>query len=405
MGIKGVTRLLLASLMLFPAAVGWGAEIHGRSSTQLTWFNNELTENTRQVELGEYLRVGITNIDKAGKLSIYGYGRGTQDLINGEGLNGRLYYLYGEYRDLFDKADIKLGRQFVNNAAGSAIIDGLQVDIKNVGPVGFTLLGGRDVIFGLNGEIGYSWNTDLGISAYLTGFKQTDAEVSWFRKWDHGDTARDILGMSGKQYLLNNLKVYANAKYDLTSEIFNEVQAGLKFYPTSNLIFTGEYYQSYATFDTTSIYSVFAVNQYQEGVFRVDYTLNDKFTVNAGYNRQGYGEGAAANVYHGGLGVRPFEHLRLNVEYDNRTGYYGSTNGVIIDADYEISKKAQVAAGFTYDVYQRDALTSDEIARRYWLGGKFKVADNMSVSGRIQADVNAQFSHNTSGRVTFDYDF
>ena len=404
MGIKGVTRLLLASMMLLPATVGWGAEIHGRSSTQLTWFNNEFNDG-RQVELGEYLRVGITNIDKAGKLSIYGYGRASQDLTNGEGLNGRLYYLYGEYRDLFDKADIKFGRQFVNNAAGSAIIDGLQLDVKNVGPVGFTLLGGRDVIFGLNGEIGYGWNTDLSVSAYLTGFKQTDAEVSWFRKWDHGDIARDILGLSGKQYLLNNLKVYANAKFDLTSEVFNEVQAGLKYYPTSDLIFTGEYYQSYPTFDTTSIYSVFAVNEYQEGLFRVDYTINDKVSVNAGYNRQGYGEGAAANVYHCGLTVRPIEPLRMNVEYDNRTGYYGSTNGAIIDANYEITKKAQVAAGFTYDVYQRDALTGDEIARRYWLGGKYKVADNMAVSGRIQADVNARYSHNTSGRVTFDYDF
>ncbi|GFE57802.1 hypothetical protein [Geobacter sp. AOG1] len=403
MGIKWVTRMcLLGSLLVSTTA--WSAEIHGRSSTQLLWFNNELIEQ-RQFEAAEYLRLSVTNIDKAGKFNIYGYGRLSQDFSNGEGGAGRLYYLYGEYRDLFDKADIRVGRQFVNVAAGSAIIDGLQVDIKNIGPVGFSLFGGRDVIFGLDGEIGYNWNTDLGMSAYLTGFKQTDAEVSWFRKWDHGNVARDILGLSAKQYLLNNLKVYGNAKYDLTAETFNEVQAGLKYFPTSSLVFTGEYYQSYATFDTTSIYSVFAVNEYAEGLFRVDYTFNDMVSINAGYNRQGYGEGAAANVYHVGLGVRPFEPLKVNVEYDNRTGYYGNTNGVIIDADYAITKKANIAGGFTYDVYQRDSLTNDEIARRYWLGGKYKVANNVAVSGRIQTDVNAQYRHNTSGRVTFDYDF
>ena len=267
------------------------------------------------------------------------------------------------------------------------------------------LLGGRDVIFGLNGETGYGWNADLGASAYLTGFKQTDLEVSWFRKWDHSNIARDILGASGKQYLLNNIKVYGNAKFDLTAETFNEVQAGLKYYPTSNLIFTGEYYQSYPTFDTTSIYSVFAVNRFKEGLFRADYTINDRVSVNVGYNRQGYGDGAEANVYHAGLMVRPIEHLRLNVEYDNRNGYYGSTNGAIIDADYEINKNAQIAAGFTYDVYQRDALTGDEIARRYWLGGKYKITKELAISGRIQDDVNAQFSENVSGRLAFDYDF
>ena len=179
MGIKWVTRMcLLVSLLV--SSTAWSAEIHGNSSTQFLWYNNELVDQ-RQFDVAEYLRLGITNIDKAGKFSIYGYGRLSQDFTNGEGGAGRLYYLYGEYRDLFDKADIRVGRQFVNVAAGSAVIDGLQLDIKNVGPVGFSLFGGRDVILGLNGELGYSWNTDLGMSAYLTGFKQTDAEVSWFR--------------------------------------------------------------------------------------------------------------------------------------------------------------------------------------------------------------------------------
>lgn len=404
MGIKGFLRMLLFCSLL-SASTGLAAEIHGRSSTQFLSFSNELLDEKRQIELNEYLRFSITNIDKAGKFSITGYGRASQDFTNGEGLNGRLYYLFAEYRDLFDKADIKIGRQFVNLAAGSAIIDGGQVDLKNVGPVAFTILGGRDVQFGLNGEIGDATNTVLGMGASLAGFKNTDAEFSWFRKWDQGDVARDILGMTAKQYLFNNLRVYGNARYDLTAEAFNEVLGGIKFYPLSNLIFTGEYYESYATFDTTSFYSIFAVNQYREGVFRVDYTINDMISVNGGYNRQFYGEGATANVYHVGLSLRPMEAFRLNVEYDNRNGYYGSTNGAIVDASYDFNKAAQVAGGITYDVYERDSLTGEDIARRYWLGGKYKMASNMALSGRIQDDVNARYSHNVSGRVTFDYDF
>ncbi len=82
MGIRRVSHLLLPLILLLAAAPGWAAEIHGRSSTQLTWFNNEFNDG-RQVELGEYLRIGINNIDKAGKFSIYGYGRASQDLTNG----------------------------------------------------------------------------------------------------------------------------------------------------------------------------------------------------------------------------------------------------------------------------------------------------------------------------------
>lgn len=404
MGKKGLLRLLICC-SLFSSQTVFAADIHGRSSTQFLSFNNELLADQRQIELAEYLRVSITNLDKSGKFSIYGYGRGSQDFTNGEGLNGRLYYLYGEYRDLFDKADIRIGRQFVNLAAGSAIIDGGQVDLKNIGPVAFTVLGGRDVQFGLNGEIGDATNTVLGMGAYLTGFKTTDAEISWFRKWDQGDVARDILGASAKQYLFSNLKAYGNLRYDLTAEAFNEVQGGLKFYPLSNLIFTGEYYTSYATFDTTSFYSAFAVDRYQEAVFRADYAFNDMISINGGYKRAFYGEGATANTYSAGISLRPVEPLKLNVEYDNRNGYYGSFNGAMVDATYDVNKSAQVAGGFTYDVYQRDSLTGDEIARRYWLAGRYKIAGNMALSGRVQNDVNARYTRNVSGRVTFDYDF
>lgn len=404
MGIKWVTSVGLSMCLLTTAATAWSAEVHGRSSTQFLSFNNELLTDKRQNELAEYLRLSITNIDKAGKFSIYGYGRGSQDLSAGEGLNGRLYYLYGEYRDLFDKIDIKAGRQFVNLAAGSAIIDGAQIDLKNVGPVAFTALGGRDVVFSLDGESGNADNLALGLSAYLTGFSKTDLEVSWFRKWDDSDVARDILGATFKQYLFNNLRLYSNARYDLASETFNEFLAGVTFYPMSNLVFTTEYYQSYPTFDTTSIYSVFAVNRYQEGVFRADYTLNDMFSINAGYNRQSYGDGGNADVYNAGVTVRPIDGLRVGLEYDKRLGYYGDLDGVIVDAVYDY-KAFQVAGGISYDLYERDALTGDEIARRYWFGTKYKIAKNMAVSGRIQDDVNARYSENVSGRITFDYDF
>ena len=69
------------------------------------------------------------------------------------------------------------------------------------------------------------------------------------------------------------------------------------------------------------------------------------------------------------------------------------------------NKDAEIAGGITYDVYQRDSVTNDEIARRYWLGGKYKIAKNMAVSGRIQNDVNVSYNENVSGRLTFDYDF
>lgn len=404
MALKRIFCLLVFSAMLMNSTAALSAEVHGRSSTQFLWFNNVFTEK-RQAEFAEYLNLSVTNVDKDGKLSFQGYGRVTQDVRNGEAMNGRLYYLYGDYRGLYDKVDIKLGRQFVNNAAGSALIDGGQIDLKNVGPLAFSVMGGRNVVFSLKGESGHEGDYTYGVSTYLAGVKNTDLELSWFRKLDQGDVARDILGASFKQYLFSNVKLYSNARYDLTSEVFNEVLAGVKYFPTANLILTGEWYQSYPTFDTTSIYSVFAVNRYQEGVFRADYTINDIIAVNGGYSIQDYGEGAGADVYEVGVRIKPIQQVTLLLNYDRRQGYGGNLNGGTAEIIFEPTKKIELAGGIQYDVIKRDSMTGEDYARKYWLGGKYKITDKMSATVRLEDDVNLSFKEDWQGRVVFNYDF
>jgi hypothetical protein len=400
---KGFVRLFLGILLLAPST-GWAIEIHGRSSTQLEWFNNYFNDQ-RQVEFGQYLRFSITNIDEEGKASVFGYGRINQDLNNGEGFHARLYYLYGEYRDLFGKVDIRLGRQFVNYAAGSAIIDGGQVVLKNIGPVAFSVAGGRDVIFGLDGEASKGGDLAFAVSAYLHGFRHTDLEVSWLRKWDEWDVARDVIGAAFKQYLFNSLRVYGNIRYDIVSETFTEILGGVKYFPMANLVLTGEYYQSYPTFDATSIYSVFAVDRYQEAVFRADYTINRMITVNGGYTAQGFGEGGRGHIYHVGFSLRPIDPLLVHVEYDNNQGYNGKAHGFIADVYYDLTKDLQVAGGMAYDVYKRDVMQDDGTARLYWLGGKYRLAKNMTASLRIEDNSNERYHNDLQGRFVFNYDF
>jgi len=402
MGMKWILRTL-ACIPLLAATTAWSAEVHGRSSTQFQWYNDIFTDK-KVAEFGEYLNLSITKIDKAEKFTIQGYGRATQDVRNGEGLNGRLYYLYADYRDLFDRVDIRLGRQFVNYAAGSALVDGGQIELKKVGPVAFSVMGGRNVFFNLTGEATTSQDFVFGAAASLTGFQKTDAEISYFLKLDKDGMARNQLGANFKQYLFNSVKVYGNTRFDVVSEVFSEVLAGIKYFPLSNLVFTGEWYQSYPTFDATSIYSVFAVNRYQEGVFRADYAINDMISVNAGYSIQDY-EGAGADVVEVGCRIRPIEQIQLNLNYDHRSGYGGRLNGGIAEISYEPIKALELAAGIHFDVYERDRVTGEETARKYWAGAKYKLAKNMSASLRIEDDVNARYKSDWQGRAVFNYDF
>ena len=411
MGMKAFRRVLfLLAVSLLCAANGWAVDIRGRSSTQFLWFNDYY--NGRQIELAQYLRVAATNIDKAGKFSLYGYGRAGATLQNSDDAttddraNGRLYYLYGDYRGIGGKADVKLGRQFTNLSADSSLIDGARLDVKNVGPVGFTFLGGRNVIFGLNGELGHTGDYAAGAAVYLQGLPNTDLDFSWFRKWDQYDVARDMLGASFKQYLFNMVKLYGNARYDMVSEVFSDLLGGVKVFPMANLSLTGEYYQNYPTFDTTSIYSVFAVNRYKEAVVRADYTVSEKVAFNAGYTRQDFGDDEGwGNVYIFGCTLRPLETLTIDLDYDRRSGYGGDLNGGTVDVNFDATKELRLAAGVAYDVYQRDSMTGQETAKNAWLGAKYKLTKSMTTSFRIADSVNKTSENNWQGRFVFDYDF
>ncbi|MFZ2949823.1 MAG: hypothetical protein WA003_10100, partial [Desulfuromonadaceae bacterium] len=197
-----------------------------------------------------------------------------------------------------------------------------------------------------------------------------------------------------------------NARYDMVSEVFTDLLGGIKVFPLANLSFTGEYYQSYPTFDTTSIYSVFAVNQYKEAIFRADYSVNEKLAVNAGYTRQDFGDdGGGGDVYILGCTLRPLETLIMDITYDRRSGYGGDLNGGAIDVNFDASKELRLAAGVAYDVYQRDNMTGEETAKNAWLGAKYKLTKSMTASLQVENSVNKTYDSNWQGRFVFDYDF
>lgn len=403
MGMKGIFRTLTCGTVLLSAVSAWSAELHGRSSTQLLWFNNYFNDK-RQIEIGQYLSASVSKLDQAGKLSIEGYGRLTQDISNGEGLQGHLYYLYANYRDLNDKIDLRFGRQFVNYSAGSALIDGARIDVKNIGPIAFSLMGGRNVIYNLYDESTRGGDYAVGLAASLHDFKDTDLELSWYHKLVNDDVAQDIIGASFKQYLFNSVKIYGNARYDVASEAIGELLAGVSYFPLNTLILTAELYQSYPMFDATSIYSVFAVNQYKEGLLKADYRINKQFSVNAGYTYQDYDDGSS-DVYEIGVGIRPIDTLRLNLNYDFISGYDGKRHGANLDAEYEAAKDLKLAAGFQYNVDKFDALTGEVIGRCYWGGAKYQLNKKMSANVRLENNINSHYKQDWRGRIAFNYDF
>lgn len=384
-------------------------EIHGRSMTQISWYDDIYTGS--RADLAQYLRLYVKDIDTKGKFSLYGYGRGIQAIDgqgrSGDSLSGRLYYLYGDYHGLFDCVDFRLGRQFIASPSGNAIVDGLNadIDLKKIVPLGIRLWGGKDVIFGTDREFDGS-RYAAGASLYLAGLQNTDVEVSWFRKWEGDAVLLDIVGGTFKQNLWKSANVYGNARYDLATESFNELLAGVKIFPSESLVLTGEYYQSYPTFETTSIFSVFAVSRYSEKLVRADYMVTPRLVLNGGYIRQDYGDDGTGDTFEAGFTAYPLGSLSISARYDRHRGVGGKLDGGAVDATYDVTSDVQMAGGLAYDAYQRDNMTSFDDALKGWLAGKYRAGKGFTISCRIEENRYARNAGNSlAGRFIVDYDF
>jgi hypothetical protein len=376
-----LTLLVLACLPVLSHA----AELNLTSSTQYLWYQDFLADKN-QNDVQQYLRLNVTRLDKEGKASIFAYGRATQQVTSDDGLQGRLYYLYFNYRDAFsDHLDLRLGRTFVNSAAVTGSIDGLFLDLKNLGPLGITAFGGREVLFQDKKEIG-GGNSMSGASVYLDTAKSTHVELSYGNKYRNSDLARESVGLDYSTTPFEMFNTYGKVKYDTISEHFNELLFGAKLVPLNDLMLRVEYYQNRPTFDNNSIYTIFNVDKYREVSAVLEYALNANYRFNLKYAKEFFGEGGEANVYDVGLVARPLKDLTIAGSYEKRDGFSGELSGFRLNAGYDIAK-ARIKAGIDYDDFTRQDSRGDT-AKKYWTGADYQFNKLIGLTARVEWDVN-----------------
>ncbi len=402
--------LLLSLLIAAPAAA---ADLSVRSSTQYLWYTDPFS-NDDQGDVVQYLKVDAAGLDSGKRLSVSGYGRlsrqfGADDKTlpgNSDDVLGRLYFLYADYSLPSDRGQVRMGRQYVSVGAGAGTVDGVNVELRNLGPVSASVFGGYNVAFAEISDRTRGGNYLAGGSLGGSFFEGNNVSVSYLRKYDQSDIVREMFGAHADQRILGKAKAYVDWRYDVLHQANAEFLAGVKAIPFSvPFVLTGEYYDSYPTFDADTIYTAFAVTRYKEIGARADYFLSSEWTLNAGYANSDY-EGPTADQFTFGVTARPkrLEGLRVKASVVARNGYPGDMTGFQVSGEYS-AKKATVGAGLDYDVIQRDSMTGDFSAKKYWAGGSYEVMKNMTARLRVEDTVTRLYSNEYQGRVSVDYRF
>lgn len=398
--------LVVFILLIFQSSAN-PESISFRSSTQFLWGDDLLGKS--QGILAQYVRF---TIKPDGNLySINGYMRGWKDLTeNGKGVRdddllGRIYYLYLDLNPM-EHIGFRFGRQFVNyTASGFSIVDGITVNLNKIPYLNISATAGRDVIYALDSEYSRDGNYLIGINASITGFPNLQLGSSYIRKYDESEISRDRFGFNFR-YLHSLISPYSEVRYDTISQVVDEAIAGIDLFPVNGLAIKGEFYHFFPSFDTTSIYSVFAVDKYREYLIRADYNFEKPVRLFGSYIRQTYEDDENTDNYIVGINFSPLKDLKVSFSTNYRRGFGGNLFGFELSGDYSTGKKLLLSAGIQYDAYHRPFFEHEDYdyAHRLWIGGRYEISKNASLILRLEDNINENFDHRPLGRVLLTWD-
>jgi hypothetical protein len=376
------------------------AEVQATSSTQTPWFPDYLSNNKGLSDVSQYFRLNASKLDDEGKMNVYAYGRILGQVTTGfetrnelaNDVVGRLYYLYLDYRDVVkDHLDLRAGRTFVPAAALPGTVDGLHLDLRNIGPAGpigagVTAFGGHLATFDNLGEISNGNDSLWGGSVYLETIRFTRLEASYARKLTDGSMAQQSLALDLSTTPIQMVNLTGRLRYDTVSSRYSEAQAGVTLSPLAAVVLRGEYYSSYPTFDQFSFYRFFNVGHYEMLGGSVEYRLIGDYRLSMRYAHERFDANATAHVVEGGISARPIRNLSLNVSYEGRNGYAGRLAGFRGSGAYRI-QKATLLAGVDYDDFRRDA-ARDGTSKKYYAGLGYDFTRKITAVGRIENNIN-----------------
>ena len=398
-----VPGLLLVLLALLPAIPAQAATMSGRASTVFEWYDTGQEETATPVY--QYLLFNARDLGMAG-LNFRGYGRLAEDLSDEVDAESRLYYAYLEKKNLIDGLDFKLGRQFLSTTAGASLMDGLFLDYHNLGPMGIRVFGGGDVSY----YDSYSAKDLIdGVELYGKFFDSLRAELSYVQRWDESELANELFGLNLDYDYADMLNLYTEVQYNYLNDNISYFTAGANYHRNPKYSTRLEYLYSLPVFSSTSIYSVFAVAEYQEVLAELTYYFDQPgVQAFARYTREIYEEYSDANVFEVGI-----QKIRTDRFSGYLTGLYRDDgdgqdmSGAKVYGSWLINEMFQVGAGAHVDVLERRLDDDDDetTSSRLWVDGTVYLTKKIDLQAKIERTESDLWDSYYLGRVRLNVRF
>jgi hypothetical protein len=399
----GIAAWCFAATGSLKPGMARAADLSGTSSTVFEWYKAGNDDTVTPVY--QYLQLNARDLGVKG-LNFRGYGRLAESFDDDIDVDSRLYYGYFEKTGIADgKLDLKLGRQFMVTTAGASVMDGLLVKLNGPGPARISLYGGGDVTY----YKGYDAK-DLIFGTEVRGrfWQDLNLGFSYLLKFEESEITHELFGLDLDYDYRNMLNLYSELQYNYHVETVSYFQAGANYHRSSAWSLRAEYLYSEPVFSSTSIYSVFAADDYEELLGELRYRLQTGLYGFVRYQHEMYEEGDAARVAEAGIEkIRTdrFSGYLSGVYRDDKDGQ--DLKGVKAHAAYMFQKQLQLGIGANHDVFERrlDEDQDETTSSRYWLDMTYAFTGNVSLLVKAERVSSEHWDDYYRGRIRLNTRF
>ena len=402
-----------AALIALLAASASAATITGRSSTMLEWYDDP--DGNTAYPVYQYLVLNARDIQDTG-VNFRLYGRLGTDLANKVDADSRLFFAYAEKRGINDMFNLRLGRHLVFSTAGSALMDGLSVDYDNGGPYTATIFGGGDARYYESYDI-----NDLVAGGKVAGrfLAENNLKIglSYFQKWEDSATTHRLIGLDAFYDHGIYFEAYGEYQFNYLSDTMSYLFMGVNYHQSPDWQVRAEYLYSKPVFSATSIYSVFAVAEYQEIMGQLNYRLGPGMFAFGRFTHEIYEEVSNANVVE--AGVEKIRTDRFSGSFSGVSRFHDDGQdlyGIRFRVACLLSYRFQVGGGASIDVLERrlvvfdEGVTSiegryEETTHRIWVDAIAHFTRRTSLEARVARIESDRWNEYYYGNVRFNYHF
>jgi len=361
-------RIGLLSLLMVFLSVGYvyGFDFHGKTSNTIYSYD----DSTQHTRLFQFIRFNL-DVPKLSNLSLNTSLRALTNLDETleDDQRFKAYALNLHYKNLFNRVDLILGRQFLHPGAVLGGLDGLYTKVRISNRMNISAYAGTEAHFNSSLKIYKSEDSFVAGGLFeMNRYFSTTTQLFYMQKSNADGLFWQLAGLNLTNASLPRTNVRLQAHLDLQTSAFHRLLFSAKHDVTDKISVNAGFKNQMPQIYANSFFTIFDVDGYTQFNAGCTYNLAQKLFLSGQYQLVQFDQESANRVFF------TVNNLNGSIGVVYETGYAGEQLGLILDYAHAITPALLASINIDYSRYKTEKVFEfeNQIANAVRLSYRFQ---------------------------------